>query len=587
MDANLQISTKLIHPVEDYDSKYVSGLSTILVATIQEAKDRVSQIEDIFCSQIFPYFQLNLGKHLQKMYSEAREVAESAFKEKERDLMLRIHSLQLENQNIIEEKMKELEERKRVSESLEKTLESNSSLLHSYEKTMKELEQKNSMLKKLELEITELQAELTKKSEKLDEVMLPRNGTLRPNPSCVKEKDIQLKVCEEKTKRLLSQLEHQEKKSNELLGMLSEKTSELEKGNDLHRNLLKKVESQAAEIMNHESENKLLSLKVDSLVSKISKIDQLLPLVDCEKIDKDQLVDALDDLLNGVDKLSTKCLSVKREVDSETTSSELQADKRKKTDVIAAYKRLKSQYNYLLKKYAERRESSETYLNEAPTKNQLQITSSVSGNDDDSKRPAIANDSPKTVEGTRKCVVRNERFDHVRKNAEGTTTTTGAPPPEHHPPESSSSRGTKRPYSHWKNTRSHQSRVGPDPHDDFLDTPLENMRLKSAKAKPEEDDANNSDDDDDDDDDETQDVNAEASRKSGYKYVESIRRKSERENLKGFECKQCKKFYEAVSSGKNNGCGCEHHGGVSRHRFRYAPPSTPEGFWNIGFESEI
>jgi splicing factor 4 len=32
---------------------------------------------------------------------------------------------------------------------------------------------------------------------------------------------------------------------------------------------------------------------------------------------------------------------------------------------------------------------------------------------------------------------------------------------------------------------------------------------------------------------------------------------------------------------------CEHHDGVSRHRYRYAPPLTPEGFWNIGFESEM
>ncbi|KAF5198583.1 gamma response [Thalictrum thalictroides] len=80
----------------------------------------------------------------------------------------------------------------------------------------------------------------------------------------------------------------------------------------------------------------------------------------------------------------------------------------------------------------------------------------------------------------------------------------------------------------------------------------------------------------------------------GFKYVEPVRKKSDRENLKGFECKQCKKFYDAVipDKGKNadnnntNFC-CEHHEGVSRHRFKYVPPSTPEGFWNIGFESEM
>ena len=72
-----------------------------------------------------------------------------------------------------------------------------------------------------------------------------------------------------------------------------------------------------------------------------------------------------------------------------------------------------------------------------------------------------------------------------------------------------------------------------------------------------------------------------------------MRKKADRENLKGVECKQCKKFYDAVLPGGHaNGDGagstslrCEHHDGVSRHRYRYAPPLTPEGFWNIGFES--
>ncbi|GLT60770.1 hypothetical protein SLA2020_335220 [Shorea laevis] len=32
---------------------------------------------------------------------------------------------------------------------------------------------------------------------------------------------------------------------------------------------------------------------------------------------------------------------------------------------------------------------------------------------------------------------------------------------------------------------------------------------------------------------------------------------------------------------------CEHHDGVSGHRYRYVPPLTPEGFWNIGFDSEM
>ncbi|XP_057458076.1 protein gamma response 1 [Lotus japonicus] len=107
-------------------------------------------------------------------------------------------------------------------------------------------------------------------------------------------------------------------------------------------------------------------------------------------------------------------------------------------------------------------------------------------------------------------------------------------------------------------------------------------------------------------DDETQDLNAKSSPqkkqssitvadKKSFKYIEPVRKKAERENLKGVECKQCRKFYDAVlpnADGKDpdnskQNFRCEHLDGVSRHRYRYVPPMTPEGFWNIGFESEM
>lgn len=174
----------------------------------------------------------------------------------------------------------------------------------------------------------------------------------------------------------------------------------------------------------------------------------------------------------------------------------------------------------------------------------------------------------------------------------------------------SSLAGTKRPATSWRDTRSRQCHGGADPHDDFLDTPLENIKGNLNKAKkeelydlpltvPKEMNCDSSDD-------ETQDVNAEPSHqkqpatapKTGtrvFKYAESVRTKSERENLKGIECKQCKKFYDAVLpkdgvkgiDGNDRNFRCEHHEGVSRHRYRYVPPMTPEGFWNIGFDSEI
>lgn len=175
---------------------------------------------------------------------------------------------------------------------------------------------------------------------------------------------------------------------------------------------------------------------------------------------------------------------------------------------------------------------------------------------------------------------------------------------------SSSLAGTKRPSSSWRDTRSRQCQGGADPHDDFLDTPLENIKGNLNKAKKEEyhdlpvaipKDMNF-----DSSDDETQDVNVEPSQqkqpmpapKPGtrvFKYVEPVRTKAERENLQGIECKQCKKFYDAVlpkdgnkdTDGNKRNFRCEHHEGVSRHRYRYVPPMTPEGFWNIGFDSEM
>ena len=172
--------------------------------------------------------------------------------------------------------------------------------------------------------------------------------------------------------------------------------------------------------------------------------------------------------------------------------------------------------------------------------------------------------------------------------------------------------GRKRPASYWRETRSRRGQNGLDPHDDFLDTPLENIRGNLNKSMREElcdppvPVSKEKDKCVDSSDDETQDLNADPipqkhqilvpnTEEKGFKFLEPVRKKAERENLKGVECKQCKKFYDAVlcsDEGKDgndtkHNFRCEHHDGVSRHRYRYVPPMTPEGFWNIGFESEI
>lgn len=74
-----------------------------------------------------------------------------------------------------------------------------------------------------------------------------------------------------------------------------------------------------------------------------------------------------------------------------------------------------------------------------------------------------------------------------------------------------------------------------------------------------------------------------------YKYKDVVRRKADREALAAGDCVECRKFYDAVMAGDPNGlmapC-CQQHQEASRHRYRFAPPSTPQGFWNIGFDSD-
>ncbi|GAB4818915.1 hypothetical protein N2152v2_005961 [Parachlorella kessleri] len=94
----------------------------------------------------------------------------------------------------------------------------------------------------------------------------------------------------------------------------------------------------------------------------------------------------------------------------------------------------------------------------------------------------------------------------------------------------------------------------------------------------------------------------------GYKYQDVVRKQDERQKLKGTECLQCQRFYEAlqtwgtVAGGEPlPGCGHVPRGTVpaalagplvsrdelreagSRHRYRYQPPATPDEFWNMGF----
>uniref|UniRef100_UPI00358DF0F4 DNA endonuclease RBBP8-like isoform X3 n=1 Tax=Myxine glutinosa TaxID=7769 RepID=UPI00358DF0F4 len=72
-----------------------------------------------------------------------------------------------------------------------------------------------------------------------------------------------------------------------------------------------------------------------------------------------------------------------------------------------------------------------------------------------------------------------------------------------------------------------------------------------------------------------------AKTKGEYAYVDVVRKKDERLKLPGHSCKECDTYYAHLPpeerAKKLQEC--------SRHRARYAAPSTPENFWEIGFPS--
>ncbi|GFZ00453.1 protein gamma response 1 [Actinidia rufa] len=700
MERNLQKLPQLGYPIDDGDAKYVSGLSTILVATIQEAKDRISQIEYIFCSQLFPNFQ-SKSKSLKKIYSEARTAAEDAWKEKEKDLLLEIEKLQNEKklildenqslnlektmfvncedpfpnkiyelQEVLKQKTREATEGRETQLNLLKALETKASVMVKNEQILKELEEKNNLLLKkqrsLELEAERIRGELLKKSKEVDEGMELQNKLLQlvqSETTSIVHKEKQLKEQEEKTNELLTKLESLERNFDMIQEQLSSKTDEVDKAKELREKLLKEIELHRVKnannehlLNNYETEktfltDKVLSLEesVDGLQKELRKKleeveegrklqEQLIQQIDSNNSEMLKIGQQSEELakekklhlakIKGLEEKVDKLHVDLRERSNETSEgmelhgkllrqieakdSELLSEKKKRKDVIAAYKSLKSQYNFLREKFGLTTEST------LPQNKIEDESDSLRHNQHLLTSPDNRIIAPNVLMVACEITKEKENLEEdkrvgliQRSKSESPSISNSVFAPNcPHDVKSAPLAGTKRPISSWRGTRSHEHRGGPDPHDDFLDTPLENIRANAKKPTKEEVhdlpgpvpmDMNF-----DSSDDETQDMNGDPgpqkprmlvprSATSGFKYVEPVRKKAERENLKGIECKQCKKFYDAVlpdgggkdADGNKQQARCEHHDGVSRHRYRYAPPLTPEGFWNIGFESEM
>ena len=70
------------------------------------------------------------------------------------------------------------------------------------------------------------------------------------------------------------------------------------------------------------------------------------------------------------------------------------------------------------------------------------------------------------------------------------------------------------------------------------------------------------------------------------KYVDVVRKKSERELLPGFECEECRNYFKALQqqgifSPSNK---AEFLQKCSRHKSRFTPPSTPDGYWDLSIK---
>ena len=363
MEKQLRSSPKLGSPTENADLKYVSGLSTILVAAIQEAKDRISQIEDIFCSQLFPNFQAK-SKLLNRIYVEARR-ADDKWKGKENDLLLRLELLEREMQQTLEENQSlKLEKASNRKEQREDTSE----LL--------------ARIESQQLKVDELELNLQQKSKEVDEGLKLQNSLLQliqSKASEIVDKGKQLKEHEERMSVLLAKLSGLDRKVNDLQDQLKKKTEEVAKGNELKGNLLKKIESQALEIMDneqllrdHEKEKQILTTKLICLEETVHYLrscqnvnmngsEVLKHLEESERENKllSAKVNALEEKINELQvdlSDSTNDMSKERDLyqkalkQIESKTVELLAERTKRKDHFDAYKRLKSQYNFLLKK---------------------------------------------------------------------------------------------------------------------------------------------------------------------------------------------------------------------------------------------
>lgn len=405
MEEGLHNSPQLRYPVDSGDAKYVSSLSTILVATIQEAKDRISQIEYIFCSQLYPNFQLQ-SKANQKIHSEAIKAAENKWKKEEAELLLQIENLQHEKakfvnvanglpdsvyelQEKLKQKAQEAAEGKELHEKLLKLLESKDASIVTKDKILKEQEEKQTQLlviqRSLEEKVVDLKSKLMQKSREVDEGMVLHNNLLQiieSKSSAIAKKAKQLKESEEKTNMLLDKLKSLEKKVDVLEEELRKSVDEVAKEKEKQESLLQKIEQQDLKMINNEQilheyvmEKEVLRAKLENLEEDVNALSKELTKK-CEEVEKGKILqEQLHEQINlyqsrnlkyeqQLEKIETDKKHVNRfhsehfeSLTKENSSKELVLERKKRREIASAYKSLKSQYNFLCTRFGLTKEN--------------------------------------------------------------------------------------------------------------------------------------------------------------------------------------------------------------------------------------
>lgn len=619
--------------LDDANHNYFTSLCTVFVATIQETKDRISQLEFIFCSQLFPTFQSELTKssNIAKRLEQINKDAAEEWKQERKSLLIELDQLQMEKRRLQEH----LESMKISFEQQKKEFSSTSELHRSHHMEKEEL------ISKFENETLKLREDLQQRLKEIDEGKASQEKLLQR----ARRMEEELKLESMKQCLQASELERERNAKQEAIYQF--------------KNLKKMYRGLRAQYDVILSLNGISTDKTSSGKKKLQNESRISP----DKLKQKSLYDyQAPDTGNG----ETKMISEQKEVEINVNGNHTGADHPQDNPSFQNKLEKVQVEESITRSYASKYVLDGCMVN--PDMGNVQ-NKEMAAQTPESNSKCMPLEDEETEEQTNEMSkgVENHGFMVIKPDKESSAS---FPTPQRaqlqkRPLEAKAvlPNSLRRKNSSWRETRLRQEPgTNFDPHDDFLDTPMETVR-QSLQQKPqvcsnepdrkpvkveekvsapsgveicEAPEPNNVIlDSDMSDDDETQDVDPDSIQKTlparaaelasnsgvlkpenstnksisnnfgkpkernqrhankgrtGYKYIEPVRKKADREVLKGVECNQCKKFYDAVRMEGAEVAGdisCEHHNDVSRHRYRYVPPATPEGFWNIGFDTDL